>query len=62
MQKQLQGNKAFELVKNGVFVLLGLPNSGKSTVTSEILLNKNDFIAGFDMYLVFSPSVLPGIE
>lgn len=49
-------------MKNGVFVLLGLPNSGKSTVTSEILLNKNDFIAGFDMYLVFSPSVLPGIE
>lgn len=50
------------MIDSGVFVLLGLPGSGKSTITSEIIRGKNSFIRGFDLYLVISPSKMPEID
>lgn len=62
MQKLIDGVSTFPSLDAGVFVLLGRPGSGKTTLTSSILLGSSGFAGKYDFYLIISPSRMPGID
>ena len=55
-------NVEMDKVTSGVYLFIGKPESGKTHQMRLLLEDDSKFFAGFDFYLLLSPSKMKGVE